>query len=71
MVPTPFPLALDKLALAVSSAVEVKEQTVKEYGIGEDININLYCWSGPYLSAICQMSSQMMTEPHEKRLDGW
>lgn len=67
MVPTPFPLALDKLALAVSSAVEVKEQTVKEYGIGEDININLYCWSGPYLSAICQMSSQMMTEPHEKR----
>lgn len=67
MVPTPFPSALDKLALAVSSAVEVKEQTVKEYGIGEDINLNLYTWNGPFLSAICQMSSQLMVEPHEKR----
>ncbi|MFZ9715883.1 MAG: hypothetical protein ACO3CH_00300 [Ilumatobacteraceae bacterium] len=67
MVPTPFPTPLDKLALAVSSAVEVKEQTVREYGIGEDININLYTWTGPFLSAICQMSSQLMIEPHEKR----
>jgi len=67
MVDTPFPSALDKLALAVSSAVEVKEQTVKEYGIGEDININLYTWKGARLAAICQMSSQLMCESHEKR----
>jgi hypothetical protein len=47
--------------------VEVKEQTVKEYGIGEDININLYAWNGPFLSAICQMSSQLMDQSHEVR----
>jgi len=66
-VPTPFPTSLDKLALALSSAVVVKEQQVKEYGIGEDININLYTWNGPFLSAICQMSSQLMSEAHDKR----
>lgn len=67
MLSTPFPSSLDKLALAVQSAVEVKEQTVKEYGIGEDININLYGWKGAYLHAILQMSSSLMAKPHEER----
>ena len=67
MIPSPFPHVLDKVALAVSSAVEVKEQQVKEFGIGEDININFYAWDGPFLVAICAMSSQLMALDHEKR----
>ena len=67
MIPSPFPHVLDKVALAVSSAVEVKEQQVKEFGIGEDININFYAWDGPFLVAICAMSSQLMALDHESR----
>lgn len=51
----------------MSSAVEVKEQQVKEFGIGEDININFYAWDGPFLVAICAMSSQLMALAHESR----
>lgn len=51
----------------MSSAVEVKEQQVKEFGIGEDININFYAWDGPFLVAICAMSSQLMALDHESR----
>jgi len=64
---TPFPSSLDKLALAVQSAVEAKELTVKEYGIGEDINVNLYGWKGPHLYAVLQMSTSLMRKPHEER----
>jgi len=67
VIPSPFPHVLDKVALAVSSAVEVKEQQVKEFGIGEDININFYAWDGPFLVAICAMSSQLMALDHESR----
>jgi hypothetical protein len=67
MLPTPFPTNLDKLALAVHSSVQVKEIQVKEYGIGEDINMNLYAWVGDYLAAICQMTTETMMQSHEER----
>lgn len=64
---TQFPLPLDKLALAVSSAVEVKEQTVKQFGIGEDTSITIYFWKESTLKAICAMSIQLMSKSHEYR----
>lgn len=67
MLQTPFITSMDKLALAVSSSVTAKELTVKEDGIGEDININLYLWQGAYLVAICQMSTATMQKSHAKR----
>ena len=58
---------MDKLALAINSSVTAKESIVKEDGIGEDININLYIWQGAYLSAICQMSTATMKQGHGVR----
>lgn len=46
---------LDKLALAVESSKQAKQLTVEEEGIGEDLNINLFCWKGKHLVVIAQI----------------
>ena len=50
-----YPTNLDKVALAVESIKVAKQMTVTEEGIGEDINITIFCWKGPVLTAIVQM----------------
>jgi hypothetical protein len=49
-----FEERLDKISLALMSSVEAKEQSVKEFGIGEDIAMNLFCWDGPVLKLMLQ-----------------
>lgn len=39
-----FEHRLDKVAMAMLSGMSVKERLVKEHGIGEDVNICIYCW---------------------------
>ena len=45
----------DKMALAVESTKLAKQMTVSEEGIGEDININLFCWKKSDLASIVQL----------------
>lgn len=52
----------DKLALAVESTKLAKQMTVSEDGIGEDININLFCWKGEDLASIMQLRNTHQLE---------
>ena len=51
-----FKHRLDKIALALMSNVEAKNSSVKAYGIGEDLSINLFCWRGDMLKVMLQLS---------------
>lgn len=35
---------LDKISISLLSAVQAKEQCIKEYGIGEDMPMSIICW---------------------------
>ncbi len=62
-----FATSMDKLALVIGSSVRVKDETVREDGIGEDIPTTLFIWAGANLRAIGQMSGTTMQKGHELR----
>ena len=35
---------LDKIAISLMSAQKAKEECIKEYGIGEDMPMSIFCW---------------------------
>lgn len=51
-----FDNRLDKVALAMMSGVEAKNDSVKSFGIGEDLPISLFCWAGNRLRVMLQLS---------------
>ena len=53
------------------STVEAKEQSVKEFGIGEDISMNLFCWDGPYLRLMLQTRPDIQASNHVERFDAF
>jgi len=61
-----YPTDLDKMALAVESAKLAKQMSVSEEGIGEDININLFCWKNDYLASVVQLSNTHKLERNER-----
>ena len=61
---TEFPHRLDKVAMAMLSGMAVKEQIVKEFGIGEDANMCIYCWKdNKVMLLLNMMSSTQKLEP--------
>jgi len=58
----------DKLALAVESTKVAKSLTIKEEGIGEDLNINLFCWKNDELVCIMQLRETHQME-RDKRIE--
>ena len=61
-----YPTTLDKVALAVEAAKVAKSDAVKLYGIGEDININLFGWRDSELVVIAQMLSSSQIPKDER-----
>lgn len=57
---------LDKVALAVEAIKIAKQATVTEGGIGEDMNINLFCWKGAKLVSILQLVSTHALDRDER-----
>jgi hypothetical protein len=57
---------LDKVALAVEAIKIAKQATVTEGGIGEDMNINLFCWKGAKLVSILQLASTHALDRDER-----
>ena len=66
-----FKERLDKISLALMSTVEAKEQSVKEFGIGEDISMNLFCWNGPHLRLMLQTRPDIQASNHVERFDAF
>jgi hypothetical protein len=63
-----YETAIDKIWLALSSFQAAKEQVTKEFGVGENLMLNLYGWSKDRLVVICGvMHSPSRT--HEETLD--
>ena len=58
---------LDKIGLVLMSTVEAKNDSVKTYGIGEDLPINLFCWYGPKLRVILQLNFETQRLDHKER----
>lgn len=50
---------LDKMALALMSGVEAKNDSVKEFGIGEDLPISIFCWRNNKLRLMLQLKSEV------------
>lgn len=62
-----YPHRLDKLAISMMSAMNAKEQAVKDYGIGEEIPLSIMCWSGDKLSLVLSASWEIQkSEPSER-----
>jgi hypothetical protein len=66
-----FEERLDKISLALMSSVEAKEQSVKEFGIGEDIAMNLFCWDGPVLKLMLQTRPDIQASSHDERFSAF
>ena len=66
-----FEKRLDKISLALMSSVEAKEQSVTEFGIGEDIAMNLFCWQGPRLAVMLQARPDVQISSHVERFDAF
>lgn len=56
-----------KLAMVLATAVQAKTESVKEHGIGEDLNQCLYGWRKDRLAVITQMTDAMQRRPHHDR----
>ena len=56
-----------KLAMVLATAVQAKSDSVKEHGIGEDLNQCLYGWRRDRLAVITQMTDAMQRRPHHDR----
>lgn len=56
-----------KLALVLSTGVELKNEAVHKFGIGEDINQCLYGWRNNELVVVSRMTNLMKRTPHANR----
>lgn len=61
-----FDNRLDKISLALMSSVEAKNESVKSFGIGEDLAMNLFCWRGNRLRLMIQLRSDVQ---HSKPIE--
>jgi hypothetical protein len=57
---------LDKVALAVESIKAAKQMTVSEEGIGEDLNITIFCWRGTLLVSVIQLKNTFQLDRQER-----
>lgn len=62
-----YPTTLDKLALVITASTMAKEESVREYGVGEDLPFNIYGWRNHRLAIMCQIDSKLMNiDPMER-----
>lgn len=62
-----YPTTLDKLALVVTASTIAKEQSVKDFGVGEDLPFNVYGWRNHRLAIMCQINAGLMNiDPMER-----
>lgn len=62
-----FDNRLDKISLALMSSVEAKNESVKSFGIGEDLAMNIFCWKGNRLRLMIQLRSDVQqAKPMER-----
>lgn len=62
-----YPTTLDKLALVVTASTMAKEESVKDFGVGEDLPFNVYGWRDHRLAIMCQIDSGLMNiDPMER-----
>lgn len=64
-----FSNRLDKIALALMSGVEAKNDSVKMYGIGEDLPISIFCWKGNRLKLMLQLRADVQKATQQERFD--
>lgn len=64
-----FDNRIDKIGLALMSAVEAKSDSVKEFGIGEDLAINLFCWRENKLRVMLQLRHEVQQLNHMDRFN--
>ena len=64
-----FDNRIDKIGLALMSAVEAKSDSVKEYGIGEDLAINLFCWRKNRLRVMLQLRNGVQNMNQSDRFE--
>ena len=64
-----FDNRIDKIGLALMSAVEAKSDSVKEFGIGEDLAINLFCWRKNKLRVMLQLRHEVQNLNHMDRFN--
>jgi hypothetical protein len=62
-----YPHRLDKLAVSLLSAVNAKEQCVKQYGIGEDLPMSVFCWKEDRLELVLSLAQTPETRDHTER----
>lgn len=58
---------MDKLAMVLATAVELKTSGVAEWGVGEDLNQSLYGWRGDELAVLARMTNAMQAKDSEAR----
>jgi hypothetical protein len=58
-----YPTPVHKLWLAAESAKAAKGQTVREFGIGTDLNYNLLGWRDDDLVVLAQAATELMADP--------
>lgn len=62
-----YPTTLDKLALVITASTMAKEESVKDFGVGEDLPFNIYGWREHRLAIMCQIDSSLMgIDPMER-----
>lgn len=47
---------LDKIAISLMSAQKAKEECIKEYGIGEDMPMSIFCWKEDRLEIVLSLA---------------
>lgn len=57
---------LDKVALAVESIKVAKQMAVTEEGVGEDINITIFCWRDALLLSVIQLKNTFGLERQDR-----
>jgi len=62
-----FEHRLDKMALALMSGVEAKNDSVKEFGIGEDLPISIFCWKNNKLRLMLQLRADIQKATQQER----
>ena len=60
---------LDKIALALMSGVEAKNDSVKMYGIGEDLPISIFCWRKDRLILMLQLRADIQHASQQERFE--
>lgn len=64
-----FDNRLDKIALALMSGVEAKNDSVKQYGIGEDLPISIFCWKEDRLRLMLQLRADVQQASQTQRFE--